>query len=88
MHEMSLISNLLNKIEVLAKEQDATQISSVSVKLGALAHISAEHFKEHFETGTKGSLAEGAKLIIETSSDINDPNAQDILLKSIEVECN
>ncbi|MBI3309434.1 MAG: hydrogenase maturation nickel metallochaperone HypA [Candidatus Melainabacteria bacterium] len=88
MHEMSLISNLLNKIEALAKEQNANQILSVSVKLGALAHISPEHFKEHFEAGTQGSIAEGAKLIVETSNNINDPNAQDILLQSIEVEDN
>lgn len=86
MHEMSLISNLLNKIETIAQEQQAPRVSRATVRLGALSHISADHFREHFVEGTKGTIAEGAQLDIEVSDDINDPNAQDILLLSVDVE--
>ena len=86
MHEMTLINGLLNKLESIAKEQKAKRIVSVKIKLGALSHISADHFRGHFEEGTSGSLAEGARLEIETSADINDPHAQQILLESVEVE--
>ena len=48
MHEMSLISDLLKKIEELAKKQDSKKVIGVDVKLGALSHISGDHFKEHF----------------------------------------
>ncbi len=86
MHEMSLIHNLVHKIEDIAREQKARKISSVKVRLGALSHISAGHFREHFEDETKSTVAEGARLDIEGSEDIHDPHAQDILLLSVECE--
>jgi hydrogenase nickel incorporation protein HypA/HybF len=85
MHELSLIANLLKKIDELALEHHADRVVSVKVKLGALAHISADHFRGHFVDGTKGTKAEGARLDVEVSEDTDDPNAQDILLDTIEV---
>jgi hydrogenase nickel incorporation protein HypA/HybF len=85
MHEHSLIANLLSRIEAIAREQNATRVVGVSVWIGALAHISAGHFREHFESGSRGSLAEGARLDIELSADVDHPQAQDIRLRSIEV---
>jgi hydrogenase nickel incorporation protein HypA/HybF len=85
MHEFSLMANLLTKIDNLAREQRAEKIVGVKVRLGALAHISPDHFRHHFVDGTRGTKVEGAHLEIETSDDINDPHAQDILLESIDV---
>jgi len=70
---MSLINDLVNKIKTVASEQETEKITSAKVRLGALSHISAEHFREHFEEGTKGTIAEGARLDIEVSDDVNDP---------------
>ncbi|MBA1148626.1 hydrogenase maturation nickel metallochaperone HypA [Ectothiorhodospiraceae bacterium WFHF3C12] len=86
MHEMSLLSDLLGKIQRLAEENGAGRVVAVRVWLGALSHISAGHFREHFEAGVRGTLAEGAILEVETSEDMDDPHAQDILLKSIDVD--
>lgn len=85
-HELSLISNLLSKIETIAREQNAERVTQVKVKLGALSHISADHFRGHFVDGVVGSIAEGAQLDIVTNDDTSDPQAQSILLESIEVE--
>ncbi|MFC1665693.1 hydrogenase/urease maturation nickel metallochaperone HypA [Pseudomonadota bacterium] len=86
MHEFSLINNLLQKIETIAEQNSAGTVTKVSVTIGALAHISASHFREHFVEGCKGSIANGAILEIEENPDVTDPNAQDILLKAIDVE--
>ncbi len=86
MHELSLMADLLRRIESVLNNNDATRAVGVTVKLGALAFISAEHFREHFEEGTRGTRIEGAKLEIETSEDMTDPHAQDILLASVEIE--
>ena len=86
MHEFSLINNLLQKIKTIAEQNNASTVTNVSVTIGALAHISASHFREHFVEGSKGSIAEGASLEIEENPDVNDPNAQDILLKAIDVD--
>ena len=85
MHELSLMADLLKKIDELAIEQHADRVVGVKVKLGALAHISADHFRGHFVDGTKGTRAEGARLEVVVSEDTNDPSAQNIVLDSIEV---
>lgn len=86
MHEFSLINNLMHRIDAIAGEQQATKVVGVRVKLGALAHISGDHFREHFVHAARGTKAEGARLVIEESADESDPHAQDILLDSVEVE--
>lgn len=86
MHEMSLMNDLMGKIDAVAREQGAARVVGVSVRLGALAHISPDHFREHFVAGSRGTRAEGAELTIELSEDVNDPQAQDILLRSVEVQ--
>lgn len=84
MHEFSLMADLMKKIEQLAQEAEAGKVTRIHVKLGALAHISADHFREHFTHATQGTVAEGARLDVETLTDTNDPYAQDIVLESIE----
>jgi hydrogenase nickel incorporation protein HypA/HybF len=86
MHEFSLITDLMRKITAIAREQRASRISGVKVKLGALAHLSTKHFRDHFEKAALGTAAEGAWLEIEVSTDESDPCAQDILLQSVDVE--
>jgi hydrogenase nickel incorporation protein HypA/HybF len=86
MHEFSLINDLMRKIDAIAREQGARRVASVKVEFGALSHISADHFREHFEAAATGTIAEGARLDIETLTDERDPQAQDILLDSVEVE--
>ena len=86
MHEASIMNDLMGKITDIAKQEGVSRITCVDVWLGALSHMSADHFREHFEESSKGSLAEGARLVVECSDDIRDPNAQSIMLRSIEAE--
>ncbi len=86
MHEFSLINDLMRKIAALAAEQGARRVVGVKVKLGALCHISPDHFREHFEEAAVGTVADGARLDVVMNPDPNDPHAQDILLDSVEVE--
>jgi hydrogenase nickel incorporation protein HypA/HybF len=85
MHEQGLIDQLIKKILAIALEKQATQISRITVKLGALSHMNPSHFKEHFDISAKGTLAEDAELITEQSSDIYEPNAHHVTLVSIDV---
>ena len=85
MHEAGMIRDLLRRIRQLADDEAATAVTGVTVWLGALSHISPEHFRDHFERETLGSIAEGATLSIESSDDIHHPDAQAILLRNIDV---
>jgi hydrogenase nickel incorporation protein HypA/HybF len=86
MHEMSLMNDLFAKIDGIAKEHGVDRISGVKVHLGALAHISPDHFREHFEEGARGTVAEGARLHVSQGTDQTDPRAGDIVLESVDVE--
>lgn len=85
MHEFSLINDLIRKITSIAHEQHASKVIGVTVKLGALSHISPDHFREHFVPASHGTIAEGAQLNIEFMTDITDPQSQDVLIQNIEV---
>jgi len=85
MHEHSLMKDLLNKIGQLARENNARKVTEVKVRLGALSHISADHFRDHFTESTRGTVAEQADLVIEQLTDESDPRAQDIVLDSIKI---
>ncbi len=86
MHEATLMADLMRRIEDLAKAERARRIIGVSVRLGALSHISAGHFAEHFKRASAATIAQGARLNVTVSNDMQDVNAQDILLEDVEVE--
>lgn len=86
MHEAGLMRDLMRKIESLAAESEARRVTGIQVWLGALSHMSPSHFQDHFDQASAGSLAEGALIRCEVSDDIADPNADGILLRSIETE--
>ena len=54
MHEFSLITDLMWKIDAIAREQGARRVVGVKVRLGAFSHISPAHFREHFEAAATG----------------------------------
>ena len=86
MHEASLMKGLMAQIEKLAAENKATRVTGVKVNLGALSHFTAEHFREHFEAAALGTKAALATLDVTLSEDIQAPDAQNVILESIEFE--
>jgi hydrogenase nickel incorporation protein HypA/HybF len=86
MHEHSLMRGLMRTIETVTREQGASRATVIRVKLGALSHMSPEHFMEHFREASRGTLAEAAHVEIQTSDDFTCPQAQDVVLESLELE--
>ena len=86
MHESSLAVGLVRRIESIARAQQARRVVEVAVSLGALSHLSAEHFREHFQIAAAGTAAEDAHLDIDVRTDLTDPHAHDVLLRHVEVE--
>jgi hydrogenase nickel incorporation protein HypA/HybF len=85
-HEASLIADLLRQITAIMQPQGAGRVVGVTVKLGALCHISPEHLRAHFVYGARGTIAEGARLTLVSGHDPDDPHAQDVVLDCLEVE--
>ena len=86
MHERALMDDLVRKIEQTAREEGGRRVTRVQVRLGALSHFTVDHFREHFEDATRGTLAEGAAVEAELGTDPTERNAQGVVLVSVEVE--
>ncbi|WP_287834612.1 hydrogenase/urease maturation nickel metallochaperone HypA [Acidiphilium sp.] len=78
--------DLIRRIDQAAAANGAARVSGVRVWLGALSHLSADHLREHFVVEARGSIAEGARLVITESDDLADPDAQHLRLESLEME--
>lgn len=86
MHEAGLMRGLMRRIEEVSAENGGSRVTGVCVWLGALSHMSAEHFAEHFAAASAGTLAAGARLKATVSDDLGHPQAQDVVLESVELE--
>jgi hydrogenase nickel incorporation protein HypA/HybF len=85
MHELSLMADLLRQIEKISRDNDGGRVVAVKVRLGALSHITPEHLAEHFHQSAVGSAADGARLEVVQMDDHHHPEAQDIILDSVEL---
>jgi hydrogenase nickel incorporation protein HypA/HybF len=86
MHERAVMDDLVRTIEARAHAEGARRVTRIRVRLGALSHFTAEHFREHFVDASRGSVAEGAEVEAELRVDPTEPAAQGVVLESIDVE--
>jgi hydrogenase nickel incorporation protein HypA/HybF len=86
MHETGVVHGLVHRLQAAAHDAGAERVSGVTVYLGALSQMSAEHFREHFAAEVLGTVAEGATLTIEVSDDPAAPDALSVVLRSVELE--
>jgi hydrogenase nickel incorporation protein HypA/HybF len=85
MHEASLMRDLMRKVLEVAANQNANRVTAISVRLGALSHMTPGHFQEHFDQAAAGTIAEGARIHATEETDTTAEGAADVVLESIEV---
>jgi hydrogenase nickel incorporation protein HypA/HybF len=68
MHETALVRDFVRRIDQIARAAGASHVIGAKVWLGALSHLSAEHFREHFAVEARNTLASTAALEIEVSA--------------------
>jgi hydrogenase nickel incorporation protein HypA/HybF len=78
--------DLMRTIEAAARAERAERVTRIRVRLGALSHFTAEHFREHFADASRGTVAEGAIVQAELGTDPTERAAQTVLLESLDVE--
>lgn len=67
MHEMHLIKSLFNDLLKHAKDQKARKVTKVFLRMGEFTEINEEIIRFFFGEKSKGTVSEGAELIIEKS---------------------
>jgi hydrogenase nickel incorporation protein HypA/HybF len=68
MHELSLIESLFDTLVEKARAHQAREVTLVTIKVGPLAGVVPELLESAFDMYKKGTIASGAKLIIEPLS--------------------
>lgn len=86
MHEQAVMNDLMRKLEAEARSEGGRRVTRVRVRLGALSHFTAEHFREHFADAARGTIADGAAVDAEVETDPTDAHADGVVLESIELE--
>jgi len=64
-HEFGFAMQIFKVVEATARRYNAKRITAVYLEIGELTLIVPQLLKESFKMATKGSIAEGAELIIE-----------------------
>lgn len=65
MHEVGITRSIIEIAEENARREDAERIASITVEIGSLSGVVPEAVEFCFEACTEGTLAEGARLIVE-----------------------
>lgn len=64
MHELSLTKSILRHTLIYAEEMEAEKVIAVILQLGVLRDLKEEWLQRYFSYISKGTLAEGAQVII------------------------
>jgi len=65
MHELAICQALMNQVESIAAERNASSVVSIVVGMGPLSGVEAQLLKHAYPVASAGTVAEGAELVIE-----------------------
>jgi hydrogenase nickel incorporation protein HypA/HybF len=65
MHEMSIAEGVLAIVEEAARREGVHAVRAVRLEIGRLAAVETQALRFCFESVVRGSIAEGARLVIE-----------------------
>jgi len=67
MHEMALAESILTTLQEQARRLDYARVRTVWLEIGPLASVEEQSLRFSFDVVVKGTLADGARLEIETN---------------------
>ena len=67
MHEMSVCLALLQQVEKIAAEHQASGVAKILLRIGPLSGIEADLLRRAYPVAVAGTVAENAELVIDTA---------------------
>lgn len=65
MHELSVCLSLLQQVETIARERNATRVTAITLKIGPLSGVEPDLLKNAYPLAAAGTAADEAELIME-----------------------
>jgi hydrogenase nickel incorporation protein HypA/HybF len=85
MHEEALLRDLLRKVDEVARANGAVHVTRIQLWVGALSHFSEAALRERWSLATRETNLQGSRLEVEMSTDPHDPQADGVVLRSVDV---
>jgi len=89
MHEAHTASDLVRTAGIVALDEGAEHVVSLTVRIGSLSHMDPESLRHQIEWHAKGTVVEGAHVEIECGPPFSveqpDRHASDVVLVSVDV---
>jgi Zn finger protein HypA/HybF involved in hydrogenase expression len=85
MHEDSMLRDLIRKAEEVAEREQAVRVTRVRLWVGARSHLGGPELKDRWAHAVRGTALAGCEVEVEASSDRGDPNADRVILRSLDV---
>ncbi|HOE62780.1 MAG TPA: hydrogenase maturation nickel metallochaperone HypA [Candidatus Sumerlaeota bacterium] len=80
MHEMRLLRDLMEDLLKHAEKLKVKKVTAVYIRIGELTEINGEILRHYFTEHSKGTVAEGAEIILKPSP------LRELVLESIDCE--
>lgn len=66
MHELSVCLSLMQQIESIARERDASRVTRITLNIGPLSGVEPDLLRNAYPLAAAGTVAEDAELVMET----------------------
>ena len=86
MHEEALLRDLRRALDEVARRHGSARLTAVSIWVGALSHVTEASLRVRWSETVRGSAAEGARLSVVRSDDLDDARADRVVLRDVTVE--
>lgn len=86
MHEEAMLRDVIRKAEEVARHEGARRVTRVRLWVGARSHLGGPELRDRWADAVSGTALAGAELMVENSDNRNDPNAESVMLRSLDVE--
>ena len=86
MHEEAQLHDVIRKAEEVARREGAERVTRVRLWVGARSHLAGPELRERWAHAVTGTSLAGAEVEIELSPDRLDPNAEHVMLRSLDVD--
>ncbi|MCF7972079.1 MAG: hydrogenase maturation nickel metallochaperone HypA [Methylococcaceae bacterium] len=68
MHELSLCDDLLSQVGIIARENKASSVNSITLQIGPLSGVEPSLLESAFVMMREGTIAENAQFLVQISS--------------------
>lgn len=86
MHEEAMLQDVIRKAEEVAQREGGTRVIRVRLWVGARSHLGGPELPARWAHAVEGTPLAGAEVEVEHSRDRDDPNAEHVILRSLDVD--